>query len=78
MNSTICKFKCRAKRREVLQPLFFNIKKQESEVKDMTVAGYCFLGVAVIVLCVYIYGRVKYRLTKPKDIVKEARKGFKK
>lgn len=44
----------------------------------MTVAGYCFLGVAVIVLCVYIYGRVKYRLTKQKDIVKEARKEFKK
>lgn len=44
----------------------------------MTVAGYCFLGVGVIVLCVYVYGRVKYRLTKLKDIVKEAKKGFKK
>ncbi|MCF0162129.1 MAG: hypothetical protein HUJ88_06060 [Fusobacterium necrophorum] len=47
-------------------------------MKDMTVAGYCFLGVVVIVLCVYVYGRIKYRLTKPKGIVKEARKGFKK
>lgn len=44
----------------------------------MTVAGYCFLGVGVIVLCVYVYGRVKYRLTKPKDLFNRAKKDFKK